>query len=48
MCCEKDPMFPKDKQEESKKVAEKRAQDGVFTRFSYYPFVSHGCMFLLS
>lgn len=42
MCCEHDPMYPSDKQEASKRVAEKLAKDGVFSRFSYYPFVSHG------
>lgn len=42
MCCEVDSMFPKEKQEASKLVCEKRAKEDVFTRFSYYPRVSHG------
>jgi dienelactone hydrolase len=43
LCCEVDGMFPKEKQESSKLVCEKRAKDAdVFSRFSYYPRVSHG------
>ncbi|PWN37580.1 alpha/beta-hydrolase, partial [Meira miltonrushii] len=42
MCCQHDPMFPKDKQEASKLEWEKLAEKGVFIRQSYYPFVSHG------
>jgi dienelactone hydrolase len=43
MTCEVDGQFPKEKQEASKLVCEKKAkEDDVFTRFSYYPRVSHG------
>lgn len=42
MCCQHDPMFPKEKQEEAKLEWEKLAEKGVFIRQSYYPFVSHG------
>ncbi|UZJ53884.1 hypothetical protein CBS101457_003204 [Exobasidium rhododendri] len=42
MTCEVDTQFPKEKQEESKLVCEKIAKEGVFTKFSYYPRVSHG------
>lgn len=42
MCCEVDQMFPKEKQEASKLVCEKKAKEDVFARFSYYPRVTHG------
>jgi dienelactone hydrolase len=43
LCCEHDTMFPKEKQEASKLVCEKRAKDvEVFSKFSYYPRAAHG------
>lgn len=42
LTCQNDTMFPKEKQEASKLICEKKAQDGIFTRFSYYPRVAHG------
>lgn len=43
MCCQHDQMFPKEKQEAAKEVCERLAdKNGVFSRFSYYPKVSHG------
>jgi hypothetical protein len=43
MTCQVDEQFPKEKQEAAKLVLEKKAKDdGVFTRMSYYPKVSHG------
>lgn len=43
LCCEQDSQFPKEKQEASKLVCEKRAKDAdVFSKFGYYPRVAHG------
>ena len=42
LTCETDPQFPDAKREAAIEVCKKKAREGVFVKFGYYPNVSHG------